>query len=147
MSPSPLKRRPDWRPRLVRYVASIAGRPFVPGQHDCALFAAGAVAAQTGVDLATHWLGYASLREGLVRLKANGFADHVALAAHHLPEVRPAFGRVGDIAVLSAAAAGTPGSMDALGVVQGRAVYVLRPGQGGLGLVPLTEAKRMLRVG
>ena len=46
-----LTRRPDWRSRLALYVSACRKRAFTYGAFDCALFANGAVLAETGVDL------------------------------------------------------------------------------------------------
>ncbi|AET73304.1 hypothetical protein EMVG_00018 [Emiliania huxleyi virus PS401] len=134
-----LVRKKTWRPDLAEYVAAAARQPFRPGRHDCALFAAGAVKAMTGADFARGYRStYRSLAKGRQVLQEKGFADHVALAAHHLPEIAPIMAQEGDIAVVA-------GDADsALGVVQGPMIYVLRPG--GLGLEPLTAAVRAFRV-
>jgi hypothetical protein len=133
-------RLPDWRTRLEDYLARVAGQPFRPGRHDCALFVAGAVEAMTGEDPAAAWRGaYRSLDAGQDALQAAGFADHVALVAAACEEVPPALAAVGDIAVLPGAGKGA-----ALGLVQGAAVYVLHPG--GLGLVNRLHVERAFRV-
>lgn len=132
-------RRPDWKTRLIAYLGKVASLPFEPGVNDCALFAAGAVEAVTGIDLAAGWRGrYQSLAEGFALLQAAGFADHIALTAAHFPEIAPALAAAGDLAVVQ----GPEG--DALGVVQGEAIYVLSPRR--LGIVPLTYALRAFRV-
>ncbi|PWE29960.1 hypothetical protein DDZ14_16085 [Maritimibacter sp. 55A14] len=130
---------PDWRPRLLAYVTAAAREPFVPGTHDCALFAAGAAEAQTGRDPAEGLRGtYSTLTEGLRRLGALGHADHVEMAAAHFAEVPASFAQVGDLAVVAT------DEGDALGVVQGEAVYVLQ--KSGIAMVPLTAAHRAFRV-
>lgn len=132
---APLIRLPDWRPRLLAYVSEAARTPFEEGKHDCALFFAGAVEAMTGVDYAAPFRGrYTTTRGGLRVLRRDGFADHIALAAHHLPDKPPAFLAVGDGAVVET------DDGPALGVVQGAQIYILMPQ--GLGLVPLTAAAR-----
>jgi len=134
-------RHSDWRMRLTGYVAQAATQGFVPGQQDCALFAAGGIAAMTGTDLAAPYRDtYHSLKGGLAALQRAGHADHVALLASLLPEVPVAYGQVGDVAVLDG-----PDGLPALGLVQGDMIYVLLPAT-GLGLVPLTDARRMFRV-
>ncbi len=126
-----------WQARLAAYLNDCSRRPLVYGQHDCALFAAGAVQAMTGLDLAADWRGrYATLRGGLRVLRAQGYADQVALAAAHLPEA--ATPRPGDLAVID-----TPHG-PALGVVQGAMVYVL--GEDRLSLVPVSAAIRFFEV-
>lgn len=110
-------RHPDWKLRLISYVGTCAKIPFAYGQHDCALFAAGCIAAMTGVDLAAEWRGtYTSLKGGLAALKRAGYADHLALAADHFEKIAPAFAAAGDLAVID----GPEGA--ALGVVQGEGV-------------------------
>lgn len=134
------RRLPDWRPRLVAYLSAHARAAFRPGVHDCALFVAGAVEAMTGTDLAAEWRGgYRSLSAGRDQLRSAGFDSPAGLAAALFEAVPPILAREGDIAVLR----GDDGQ-DALGLVQGALIYVLRPD--GLGLVPLTEAVVAYRV-
>jgi len=121
---------------LIAYAAEAGSRPFRPGRHDCALFAAGWVKLATGQDLARGWRStYRSLKRGQRLLEEAGFADHVALAAAHLPEIAPAFAQVGDLAVLED---------NALGIVAGEMIYCLRPD--GLGLVPRGQMRRAFAV-
>ena len=129
-----MQRYADWQARLHVYLASVARAPLAYGQHDCALFAADAICAMTGLDLAARYRGrYDSLAGGLQLLVGDGFADHVALARAQLAQGAIAMAMPGDVAVFET----DQGS--ALGVVQGASVYVLHPG-GMLGLVPLTDA-------
>lgn len=132
-----MARLPDWRARLAAYLAQELRRPFAPGRADCARFADGAHQAMTGESLGERF-SYRSLRGGLRVLKQAGFADHVAFAAHHLPEIAVARAQAGDIAAVPGA-----GGL-ALGVVQGAAVYVRTPS--GVDLVPLSVAQRAFRV-
>lgn len=134
-----MTRLPDWRARLTEYLADARNEPFAPGRHDCALFAAGAVAAMTGADYAAPYRGrYSTLRGGLRVLRRDGFDGHVALAAHHLPECPVAFAGPGDLAAVP-----TPQG-EALGVVQGAGIFV--PSEAGLAVVPLTAASRAFKV-
>jgi hypothetical protein len=130
-------RPPGWRGRLDAHLAQAAVRPFAWGEQDCALFAAGAVAAITGEDPAAPWRGrYGSLRQGLQLLAAEaGVADHAALAARLLTEVPPEEAQIGDVAVLDDGEPGGPGGLPLLGVVVGSRVAVLRAD--GLATVPL----------
>ena len=121
---------------LIAYGAEAEQRPFRPGRHDCALFAAGWVKIATGQDHARGWRStYRSLRRGQQLLEEAGFADHVALAAAHLPEIAPAFAQVGDLAVLDD---------QAFGIVAGEMLYCLTPQ--GLGLVPRGQMHRAFAV-
>ena len=122
---------------LIEYAADAGQRPFRPGRHDCALFAAGWVKVVTGQDLARGWRStYRSLRRGQQLLAKAGFADHVAFAAAHLHEISPAFAQVGDLAVLDD---------QAFGIVAGEMIYCLRPA--GLGLVTRGQMRRAFKVG
>ena len=121
---------------LVAYAAEAGQKPFRPGRHDCALFAAGWVKIATGQDHARGWRStYRSLRRGQQLLEEAGFADHVALAATHLPEIAPAFAQVGDLAVLDD---------NAFGINAGEMIYCLKPQ--GLGLVPRGQMRRTFAV-
>lgn len=136
-----LTRLPGWQARLHIWIKAINGRPIKPGQHDCCLFAAGAIEAQTGVDLATPWRGwYTTMAGGRRMLRKAGYADHVALLAEMLPEARAARSREGDIAVVE-----TPDG-PAMGVVQGAAIYVLGV-DGRLAFAALTPDTRIFKVG
>lgn len=121
---------------LIAYAAEAGARPFRPGRHDCALFAAGWVKIATGQDLARGWRStYRSLKRGETLLQEAGFADHVALAAAHLPEIAPAFAQPGDIAVIED---------NAFGLNAGEMIYCLKPQ--GLGLVPRGQMRRSFAV-
>lgn len=138
----------DWRSRLTRYFTEVARRPLAYGQHDCALFAAGAVEAMTGVDLAAEFRGrYTTVVEGLDLLAAKGAADglegeidHVSVLPLLFQPVVAAFAQVGDIAVVP-----VPGSnLPALGILEGQHIAVLRPD--GMGFVPRENALATFRV-
>lgn len=132
-------RLPEWRAHLTAYLGDVARMSFRPGRHDCALFAAGAVEAMTGVHPAPSFVdAYRSLDDGFQLLAQEGFADHVAMAAALFEEIPPRDAGAGDLLTVA-----EPGGM-ALGVCQGAAVYVLRPS--GLGLVDLMGAARGFRV-
>ncbi len=133
-------RVPDWKVRLSDYVSACARMPYALGQHDCALFAAGAVAATTGDDPAAAWRGTYQTKEGGLRaLRRAGHADHIAAAAAVLEEIHPAFAAMGDVACVADPVTGQL----ALGVVQGEMVYVLR--EDGLGLLPRATMTRAFR--
>lgn len=132
-------RLPDWKPRLTRYLAAAARKPYALGAHDCALFAAGAVNAVTGQDPAAAWRGgYDTKTGGLRLLQAAGYRDHFQATSAALEAIAPSFAAAGDIAAVHDGAGQT-----ALGVVQGEMVYVLR--ETGLGLVPRTSMFRAWR--
>jgi hypothetical protein len=134
-----MTRLPGWQKRLTAYIAACARREFAPGQHDCALFAAGAVEAMTGEDLTPPGLReYSDIATGVAKLRAAGFRDHIALVAALLPEGPRTDPRPGDVAVVQ------DGEDMALGIVQGARVYVVGPA--GLGLRPASDIVRVFRV-
>lgn len=136
-----LRRLPDWQSRLRRWLSTVSGHPLIPGQHDCCLFGAGAILAQTGVDIAAGWRGrYTTFAGGRRMLRKAGYADHVALIAAHLPEAHVSQALAGDIAI----APGDGGEM--VGVVQGAGVYVLAA-NGKLGVIPMAPVLRLFKVG
>lgn len=138
---APLTRYPDWQSRLQTWLQEAAGQPIRYGQFDCCLFGAGAVAAQTGVDLAAPFRRrYTTFRGGIRVLRRAGYRDHVELIARHLPEDHPITARPGDIAVVPDAE-GRP----SVALVQGSVVYALAPA-GGFGFVPLTAVQRLFKV-
>jgi len=136
-----MERLTDWPVRLRAWLISIHGVPIRPGHHDCCLFGAGAIEAQTGIDLAAGWRGrYSTFAGGRRVLRQAGYADHVALIAAHLREAPVIEAAEGDIAIVPT------GDGDAVGVAQGAAVYVLSQ-TGRIGLVPMTAVHRLFQLG
>jgi hypothetical protein len=133
-------RKADWKIRLISYLGESARKPFEPGTHDCALFAAGAVKAMTGQDFAKRYRGrYNTLKGGFKALQKAGYADHITLAASVLEEIPVSFAGPGDLAVID-----TPDG-PALGVVQGEGIYFLTMDD-RMGLRPMAEAIRAFKV-
>lgn len=135
-----MKRRSDWEQRLVALVEQREARPFEYGRHDCCLWAAAAVRAQTGVDVARGLRGYRSARGAARTLISAGF-DGIEDAAAALlgPRIAPLLARRGDIV----------SDGEALGVMwAGCALFVGEgPGVAGLVRVPLRQLKAAWRVG
>ncbi|QBF31489.1 hypothetical protein [Thalassococcus sp. S3] len=124
-----------WQNRLIAYVGRSVQRPFEEGVNDCALFLAGGVEAIRGTDYAAPYRGrYRTIAGGIRILRKAGFDDHVALAAHHLDEIPPAYLTAGDGAMVRTA------DGPALGIVQGHSIYLL--GRKGMRLAPLLVAVR-----
>jgi hypothetical protein len=68
-----MARRGDWEQALASYLIECEGRPYAWGEHDCALFAAGAALAMTGVDPAAAFRGrYHSKRTAMAALRSIG---------------------------------------------------------------------------
>lgn len=92
-------RLPDWQSRLHALVMARWREPFAWGRNDCCLFAADAVLAVTGQDLAADLRGrYATAREAEVLLRAHG--GLLMLADARLgPEVPVGLAQPGDVGV------------------------------------------------
>lgn len=131
-----IARLPDWRPRLQAWLTEVRQRPFAYGDHDCALFAAGAVQAMTGVDLAAVYRGRYTSLEGGLKLARGG---HLALLRQNFDPVAPSLAQVGDIALIGEV--GFP----ALGIFEGDRVFVVRE-HNGLGTIPRAAATQAYRV-
>lgn len=69
-----MRRFPDWETRLAAYLETLRDQPFRWGSLDCAIFAAGAVNAMTGVDPMRGLRGYRSEAgaEKVLKEKAGG---------------------------------------------------------------------------
>lgn len=142
MSLLALRRRPDWRTRLVAAVDDFRGAPFAwDGAHDCGMFFADVVLAVTGTDIAEPLRGRYRSKAGAFRaLRSLGFDDHVAYVASLLPEIdNPAMARAGDGAVIETA------DGPALAIVAGATISCYAPS--GLGFVPFGSAARAFKVG
>lgn len=71
-----MTRRSTWEADLSAYIASVRSRAFEYGQHDCGLFAAGAVLAMTGDDPGAPFRGQYSTELGCAKaLKKFGAGD------------------------------------------------------------------------
>ncbi|WP_425595623.1 DUF6950 family protein [Phaeobacter inhibens] len=135
-----IKRHSQWRSNLCGFLASVSRQKFRPGSHDCALFAAGAVQAMTGADLAADYAGrYRTVAEGMALLRSEGVVDLTALVIRHFEEIPPLKAGVGDLALVQG-----EGGEDALGVVQGPSIFVLQ--RNGLGRVSLEAGLKGFRV-
>lgn len=128
-------RHKDWSTRLSTFISENANRQFEWGRWDCCLFAADAVKAITGEDLAADFRGrYKTERGALRALKKYGKgAIKETLASKLGTEKTPLQATRGDIALVD-----RPGG-DAAGVVSGVAIIVITPE--GMAQIPITAAK------
>lgn len=134
-----MKRRPDWNARLHAYVDAVKRLPFDWGEHNCATFAAGAIEAMTGENLANGYR-FKTERGALQAMKRAGFDNLADLAAAKLPEIHISQARLGDVAAIPTDSA----FGYVLGIVNGETILALRPD--GMGLAPLFTATRAFRV-
>jgi len=132
----PLSNRvPNWEARLANYLKQIGSKPFVWGEHDCALMAANAVMAITGVDYASKWRGQYHDALGAARLLGE---DGVEAPMKELgfQEIDPAFAKRGDVVMFE-----NDGRM-ALGVIETSGVYIAAPGPNGLVMIKRDQAMK-----
>lgn len=137
----PIARRVDWRRRLNALLEDRRHAP-ATATNNCGFFAADAIEAMTGVDLAMPFRGqsYETLAEAVAALQSQGFVDICAFAAAHLKECHPSRARTGDLMAFPSEQTGW-----ALGIVNGERVTVMT--ERGLGTVSRMEGQRAFRVG
>lgn len=94
-----MDRASDWEQRLSDYIASKREAPFVYGENDCCMFAAGAVMAMTGVDPMEEFRGqYKSLSTSIRALKEIGCGDLESTVDSKATEIPIGLAQRGDIA-------------------------------------------------
>ena len=138
-----MKRFPDWAARLNDFVDGVKRSPFAWAEHDCFCgWAADAVLAMTGEDIAAQWRGrYKTAKGAAGVLKRAGFDNLADGMAAVLPEIHLSQAKLGDIAAIPD---DTPFGFT-LGIVNGETILVL--GEKAMGTVPLFKATRAFAVG
>lgn len=136
--PSPHRRLPGWPELLADYAAARMTTPFAWGSHDCVGFAAGGVAALTGLDPLAPLRGtYGSEAEAEAIIAADGNLFRLVCrlwAEAGLPPCPPTLAQRGDTAWIQ-------GENDqAMGLVLGDSIAV--PGPDRLAFYPLSAALR-----
>lgn len=123
-------RAADWEDRLRTYLDRVAEDPFRWGQHDCALFAAGAIKAMTGFDPAADLRGTYSTKTGALEALREHCAGTLLRTAVHWLGAPKSIHQVkrGDIVMRD---------RFTLGVCVGLHSYFVGEGPGTIGLVPL----------
>lgn len=132
-------RRADWEQCLADYLGGMRGAVFSWGQCDCALFAAGAVAAMTGTDPAAGVRGrYKSSRGAARVLHRDGAASLADWVGARFQPIGTGFARRGDLVMAGGS----------LGICLGReAVFVgAEDAREGLVRLPLREWEHAWRV-
>ena len=134
-------RHSQWELRLSSYFAEVANKPFAWGEHDCSLFAAGAVAAMTGEDFAADYRGTYSDADGAKAVLAQlgvkslrSFVNQKLGKSKHI-----AFAKRGDVVIYNGALGICCGSFSRfVGSVDEAGVSFPADGsEGGVGLVPI----------
>lgn len=136
-----LQRLPDWQLRLDALVHERTRARFAWGSNDCALFAADAVHAVTGHDLAAGLRGLGA-RQALRHVQRVGGMCHLVPAAL-APLTHTSLAQEGDIALVQQPGRGA--KQLALGVVVGE--YVIGPSSSGLMAAPMRNAVQVWGVG
>lgn len=129
-----------WEQALPAFTRAHMRTPHRWGAHDCALFAAGCVAAITSKDFAAEFRGkYDDEPSAMRLLDTLGCADVGDLASRYLPEIAPHEARRGDVVLID----GKLGPF--LAIVDGRTA--VGPAARGLTHSPVELARRAWRVG
>lgn len=137
-----LTRLPDWPLRLEAFVAARQFQAFVWGRQDCALFAADAVQALTGVDVAPPLLRcHCHARAALRSMRAHGGLQAIAQAALGTP-IPPVLAGVGDVLLTRPSSSAY---QPMLAVCNG--ATALAPGPYGLVSIGLGQVSHAWRVG
>lgn len=138
----PIPHIPHWRIYLDALVCARLHSPFAWGSNDCALFAADAVMATTGIDLAADMRGYSTAREALRLMRQRGGLWGIATMTLGQP-LSPTYACTGDVALVASSAAS---KREALAVCVSADKAVV-PGPEGLHAVPMDYARCVWRVG
>lgn len=131
----------QWRERLDALLRARMDQPFAWGVHDCCLFAADAVLATTGRDLAAPWRGTYSDAAAAYRL-VRYLGGLPAIADMAGPRVPPLAAQVGDVGLVVDIS--LTGERELLAVCAG--ANWLCPTARGLGAMPLSAARLAWRV-
>lgn len=96
-----MKRIDTWEAALSAYIAQHRDTPFIYGDHDCGVFAAGAVKAMTGVDLIPEFRGKYQNEIGAARaLKKLGAGNLEKTVDAKLPQISISRVQRGDIVMM-----------------------------------------------
>jgi hypothetical protein len=94
-------RHPNWEDRLAGYLEPLRTTPFQWGTNDCCTFAAGAVAAMTGIDPMAEFRGrYRTKRGAAIALGRIGTGTLSATMDGKLEPVPPALAQRGDVVMI-----------------------------------------------
>lgn len=132
-------RNDDWEQALADYLAGHREAVFAWGSCDCAMFAAGAVEAMTGIDPAAEIRGRYKSQAGAGRaISRAGHADLGAWVSSKFQEVEPVFAHRGDIVMVDGS----------LGICAGQIAWFVGEEDGAPGLLsrPMQEWERAWRV-
>lgn len=99
-----MTRFPDWQGRLSWFFTQNRNRPFEYGTWDCCLFAADAIKAMTGTDIAAEFRGrYANRTEAYALIGSVGSVAPKVAKQYGMPQVPISYARRGDMALIERA--------------------------------------------
>lgn len=130
----------NWVTILDEYLKMKENSPFALGVNDCCLFAADAVLAITGVDMAMAFRGKYSNESGAVRAMKKYAGGGVRELMHRmakendLPEVQPLMLSRGSVALIDS------DGRDSLGVINLTGMHVSAPSIAGVVHIPINRA-------
>jgi len=134
-----MNRLPDWQLRLDALVTERLKVPFTWGNNDCALFAADAVLAMTGHDLASDMRDHRSARQALETIRRHGGLPAIVTSALG-PSCAAGAARQGDVVALM------EGKHVGLAICIDSEMAV-GPSRRGLVMLPMAKALCSWRVG
>lgn len=142
-----MRRRSDWQSQLGAYLERVAHWRFAYGELDCGLFAANAIEAMTGVDIAVDLRGrYSSRPQAFAAIQTItgaatmiGVAEHFA-CKHGLGERPVLMSQRGDLVALRT------GRRSSLGIVAMHGTEILAPYGRGILRLPISHATRSWQV-
>lgn len=126
-----MQRHDNWPEALAGIIDARRNELFEWGRNDCALFAADAVLAMTGIDLAENLRGYKSASGATRKIKAAGGMRQLASS---LTEKHPGMAQRGDVVLVEI------DGRETFGIVAGNAKWCA-PGVDGLVFRPMDEVK------
>lgn len=124
-----MQRHDNWPEALAEFIDARRNELFEWGRNDCALFAADAVLAMTGVDLAEKLRGYKTASGAARKIKAAGGMRQLASS---LTEKHPGMAQRGDVVLVEI------DGRETFGIVAGNAKWCA-PGVDGLVFRPMDE--------
>ena len=134
-------KREDWRSSLSEYLESKRNDYFKYGVNDCALFAAGAIEAMTGEDIAKEYRGkYSTYIGGLRKVRVDGYKFHYSIFEDKLTEIPVSFASFGDIGFYKTELDG----VYSVGVVLGHKSAVIT--DTGFSLIDTTDLYKTFRI-
>jgi len=141
-------RKENWQTALYDHLQRVWERPFAYGEHDCCLFAAGCIEAQTGVDVADGLRGQYSDRRSALRMMRRlcgqpSLERVVETQFEHLGllEVSVSMAQRGDVVLLEL------DGVLALGILAPHGTAIIAPSEKGLVYLPMNRARRAWAVG